>query len=272
MVTTFCHTNSADNIHSHAVSSRRLWKLEGGAGSGAAEILKMEKTSNLTPNLDFYRNKKPFKPNGVYIEVLLSDWKRDYDRLERNHSYIQWLFPLQKPGTNSSAKPLTMNEIQIMKSDQEVRSRFLAAYKLMLGFYGIKLLDLETGKVTKAENWKERFHNLNNYSHNNLRITRILKCLGEMGYEHFQAPLVRFFLEETMCNNNLPNVKRSVLDYFMFTVKDKQERAKLMTLLERIKNPTNHLSGDQWRSSEATEMGMELGVQGREESTSRKRR
>ncbi|XP_068117940.1 opioid growth factor receptor-like isoform X2 [Hyperolius riggenbachi] len=66
------------------------------------------------------------------------------------------------------------------------------------------------------------------YSHNWLRISRILKCLGDLGYEHYQAPLVRFLLEEILCKNNLQNVKRSALDYFMFTVKNKKERQKLV--------------------------------------------
>lgn len=64
--------------------------------------------------------------------------------------------------------------------------------------------------------------------HNNLRITRILKSLGELGFEHFQAPLVRFFLEETLVRKTLSGVKRSVLDYFLFAVRDKRERRKLV--------------------------------------------
>lgn len=64
--------------------------------------------------------------------------------------------------------------------------------------------------------------------HNNLRITRILKSLGELGFEHFQAPLVRFFLEETLVKKTLSSVKRSVLDYFLFAVRDKRERRKLI--------------------------------------------
>lgn len=64
--------------------------------------------------------------------------------------------------------------------------------------------------------------------HNNLRITRILKSLGELGFEHFQAPLVRFFLEETLVRKTLSAVKRSVLDYFLFAVRDKRERRKLV--------------------------------------------
>ncbi|XP_073437027.1 opioid growth factor receptor isoform X2 [Dendrobates tinctorius] len=179
-------------------------------------------------NLEFYQNKRCFEPNGLYIEELLKDWKDDYNTLERNHSYIQWLFPLREYGMNSCAKPLTQSEIKLMKEDNEVKTRFLKAYKLMLQFYGITLFNEQTGELRRAGNCEERFKNLNCHSHNNLRITRILKCLGEMGYERFQAPLVMFFLEATLCNNQLPNVKRSVLEYFMFAVKDKQQRRKLV--------------------------------------------
>lgn len=64
--------------------------------------------------------------------------------------------------------------------------------------------------------------------HNNLRITRILKCLGELGFEHYQAPLVQFFLEETLVKKNLSSVKRSVLDYFLFAVRNKRKRRELI--------------------------------------------
>lgn len=64
--------------------------------------------------------------------------------------------------------------------------------------------------------------------HNNLRITRILKSLGELGFGHYQAPLVRFFLEETLVKKTLGSVKRSVLDYFLFAVRDKEKRQELL--------------------------------------------
>ncbi|XP_015269630.1 PREDICTED: opioid growth factor receptor-like, partial [Gekko japonicus] len=66
------------------------------------------------------------------------------------------------------------------------------------------------------------------YTHNNLRITRILKCLGEMGKEHYQVHLVKFFLTETLVHQMLPRVMRSALDYFMFTVRSKQKRRELV--------------------------------------------
>ncbi|KAM3841268.1 opioid growth factor receptor [Vipera latastei] len=179
-------------------------------------------------NLSFYKNEINFLPRGLYIEDLLETWQDNYGVLEENHSYIQWLFPLREQGMNFYAKRLTCQEIEAFKKSKEVMERFIRAYKLMLKFYGISLVSEETGELEKAENWCERFGNLNRYSHNNLRITRILKCLGEMGYEHYQVQLVKFFLIETLVHQMLPRVLRSVLDYFMFTVRHKLKRRELV--------------------------------------------
>ncbi|XP_048193170.1 LOW QUALITY PROTEIN: opioid growth factor receptor [Perognathus longimembris pacificus] len=179
-------------------------------------------------NLSFYRNDIPFQPNGCVIENILQQWKDNYDILEDNHSYIQWLFPLREPGVNWHAKPLTLKEVQAFKSSKEVRERLIRAYELMLGFYGIQLEDRGTGAVRRAHNYQQRFQNLNCRSHNNLRITRILKSLGELGLEHFQAPLVRFFLEETLVRQQLPAVRQSALDYFLFAVRCRRQRRELV--------------------------------------------
>ncbi|KAE8574450.1 hypothetical protein XENTR_v10003434 [Xenopus tropicalis] len=191
---------------------------------------------------------------GDDIDTMLSDWRGDYVRLEENHSYIQWLFPLREEGVNPYAAPLTLREIEVpywlgphtetppprpltvwsvfplqaLKGDKDAMRRFREAYRLMLDFYGIELRDEDSGEVARAPNYKERFSNLNRRGHNNLRITRILKCLGELGYGRFQAPLVRFFLEETLVHKELPNVRHSALDYFMFTVRDREQRKELV--------------------------------------------
>ncbi|XP_061114049.1 opioid growth factor receptor isoform X1 [Conger conger] len=179
-------------------------------------------------NLKFYLNEIASSPDDVSIEVFHKEWKTDYKRLERVHSYIQWLFPLREPGVNYMASELTKKEIQVFRENDEAKQRLVESYELMLGFYGIQLLNKETGEVKRAENWRERFANLERNMHNNLRITRILKSMGELGFEHYQAPLVRFFLEETLVRKNLSSVKRSVLDYFLFAVRDKRERRKLL--------------------------------------------
>ncbi|KAJ8257185.1 hypothetical protein GJAV_G00182840 [Gymnothorax javanicus] len=195
---------------------------------GYPNITEEEGPEERMTNLKFYLNEIPSSPDEVSIEAFHKEWKTDYKRLERVHSYIQWLFPLREPGVNYMAFELTKKEIQAFRENEEAKRRLVESYELMLGFYGIQLLDKGTGEVKRAENWRERFANLERNMHNNLRITRILKSLGELGFEHYQAPLVRFFLEETLIRKNLSSVKRSVLDYFLFAVRDKRERRKLV--------------------------------------------
>lgn len=190
-------------------------------------------------NLRFYMNKIPFKPDGVYIEEILNKWKGDYDRLEHNHTYIQWLFPLREQGLNFYAKELTSYEIEEFKKTKEATKRFISAYKTMLDFFGLKLMD-KNGNVSRAANWQDRFQHLNESQHNYLRITRILKSLGELGYEHFKSPLVRAFLEESVVENTIPNMKQSALEYFVYTIKERRERRKLLRFASHHYQPLEH--------------------------------
>lgn len=188
-------------------------------------------------NFMFYMNKICSQPNGYKIVDMLTKWKGKYEHLERNHSYIQWLFPLREPGMNWWAKELTIQEIKSFKLSSVAKERLIEAYKMMLDFYGIQLVNEETGEVKRAHHWKQRFHNLNQHMHNNLRITRILKCLGELGFEHYQTPLVKFFLVETLINKQLPQVKDSILDYFLYTIRNKSERRKLILFAKEHYQP-----------------------------------
>ncbi|XP_029288506.1 opioid growth factor receptor-like isoform X2 [Cottoperca gobio] len=180
------------------------------------------------PNLKFYLGQTRSVPDDVYIHEFHKEWHRQYDSLEKVHSYIQWLFPLQEPGMNYQASPLTKEEIREFLQNDTAKANLLKSYKLMLDFYGIQLWDEKTGEVKRASHWRDRFHNLNRHTHNNLRITRILKSLGTLGYPHYQAPLVHFFLEETLGFGELPNIKESVLNYFVFAVRNKRQRRSLI--------------------------------------------
>jgi len=62
------------------------------------------------------------------------------------------------------------------------------SYRIMLAFYGLRLVDPATGELAVADavpaphqaSFVQRFANLERNSHNFLRITRILKSLGEV--------------------------------------------------------------------------------------------
>ncbi|XP_077387004.1 opioid growth factor receptor-like protein 1 isoform X2 [Festucalex cinctus] len=180
------------------------------------------------PNLNFYLGKTPSLPDGVYIGDFHTAWYGRYDSLEYVHTFIQWLFPLEEPGMNREARTLTKAEIERFLEEPIAKENLLKSYKLMLDFYGIELCNEETGQVRRASNWRDRFESLNRHTHNYLRITRILKCLGTLGYRHYQAPLVAFFLNETLVERELQNVKDSVLNYFVFSVLSRSERRKLI--------------------------------------------
>ncbi|KAK6328715.1 opioid growth factor receptor-like protein 1 [Coregonus clupeaformis] len=209
-------------------------------------------------NLRFYLNKIPLIPDGIFIEEILTKWRGNYDKLEHNHTYIQWLFPLREQGLNFYAQELTQEEIKEFQSTREAKRRFLLAYTLMLDFYGIKLLD-KSGNVARASNWQERFQHLNESQHNYLRITRILKSLGELGFEAFKAPLVRLLLDEALCRGTLPNMLHSTLEYYVYTIRLRSHRRSLLRYARQHYQPANTFL---WGPS-ARRRGAEAGPGGR---------
>lgn len=76
--------------------------------------------------------------------------------------------------------------------------------------------------------------------HNYLRITRILKSLGELGYESFKSPLVKFILHEALVEDTIPNIKQSALEYFVYTIRDRRERRKLLRFAQQHYTPSEH--------------------------------
>ncbi|KAF7693385.1 opioid growth factor receptor-like protein 1 [Silurus meridionalis] len=213
-------THAAEDMHKYRCTYRLIHS------SDMREHTDSPQDEN-SPNLWFYQNKIPMNFDGMSIEEFHMYWFGDYDKLEHVHSYIQWLFPLDETGMNSPYK-LSTRAIRMFRRDEAAKKRLLTSYRLMLDFYGTQLVDEKTGEVQRAVNWEERFANLNRNAHNNLRITRILKCLGLLGFRHYQAPLVHFFLVETLVKGTLPQIKQSVLDYFMFAVVDRLERKQLI--------------------------------------------
>mmetsp|Transcript_8879 Transcript_8879/g.15215 ORF Transcript_8879/g.15215 Transcript_8879/m.15215 type:complete len:180 (+) Transcript_8879:42-581(+) len=147
-------------------------------------------------NLLFYRNERKSEPHGAKIDTIhkpveLGGWFGDYELLERHHGYIQWLFPIREQGMNGLSFELQLHEAKAIRKDPECKKRVLKSYQLMLNFYGMKLVDKETGQIGRDRHWKERYRHLNSSFHNYLRITRILKSLGELGFEHFKWPFFK---------------------------------------------------------------------------------
>jgi len=189
---------------------------------------------DLKDNLAFYKNLMKSQPNGDYIDRIHTDWHGNHRLLESHHGYIQWIFPIREAGMNYSAQELQQHEAKEIQSDPACKARVLKSYQMMLDFYGIKMPDSESGGLERASNWKERFTHLNRSYHNYLRITRILKSLGELGFEHLKSPFLEFMLVESLDKRTLDNCADSCLNFWVQTVRDDEERCRLRSLADQL--------------------------------------
>mmetsp|Transcript_16162 Transcript_16162/g.22450 ORF Transcript_16162/g.22450 Transcript_16162/m.22450 type:complete len:123 (+) Transcript_16162:366-734(+) len=82
---------------------------------------------------------------------------------------------------------------------------------MMLNFYGIVLVDEATGELARNEEiFRERFDNLLKHSHNENRIRRIIRSLGQMGFARYRKPLVDFFEDQILKKGELKKCKYSL--------------------------------------------------------------
>jgi len=176
----------------------------------------------------FYSGKLSSQPQGDFIHNIHSDWWGKYSLLEAHHGYIQWLFPIRESGgLNFQTSALQKHEIKKIKENPECFERLKTSYELMLDFYGCQFKNKETGELERNKNWKERYRNLNFHSHNYLRITRILKCLGEFELENYQKHFLLHFIDEIWVKKELSNCDNSCKNFWVGTVKNDTLRNQL---------------------------------------------
>lgn len=112
--------------------------------------------------IEFYRG-SGVDGAGRTIEEVLSF---THDQMEEVHDYIQWLFPLPEPSQWQPQSPiLTEAELEVFRTDKDVRRRVLEAYG--------RWTDFAERTVTE---WKIPL------DHNHLRITRIIRFLNLVGF------------------------------------------------------------------------------------------
>ena len=143
---------------------------------------------------------------------------------------------------NYLSKKLSLVEKDLFNKDEKIKKRVLLSYKMMLDFYGLTLVDEETGQVERADNYKSRYANLVNSSHNWLRITRILKSLGDLGFKNFKSPLLLHFCKEIIENNELTDCCESLMNFWLDALKiDEQEEIKNYLSIEKNSVKIKHL-------------------------------
>jgi hypothetical protein len=160
--------------------------------------------------------------------------------LERHHGYIQWLFPIREHGMNADSQPLTIYEAEAIRANPEAKRRLLDSFHLMLDFYGMTLTDPVAGTFERSAHCLERFAGLNRYGHNYLRITRIIKCLQELGFPHLVAPWVSFMLKEIYETGELCNAGDSCANYWIPVIREEAARAQLEAQVQGYRQQQQH--------------------------------
>lgn len=194
----------------------------------------------LRANLQFYENERECVPNDLTIDQLHEEWDGEYEILEFEHGYIQWLFPIPEHGMNARSQPLQKHEEVAMRESPKVMERILRSYKLMLDFYGMQLADERTGLVQRVQAPKDyapRYRNLQRSSHNYLRISRILKHLSIMGLERLGAGLILHFLREQSENKvfDTHGLHSSMDRWWANCLRNDADRAWIGTLIQDVR-------------------------------------
>ncbi|KAG2372655.1 hypothetical protein C9374_013663 [Naegleria lovaniensis] len=203
---------------------------------GGSSSLDDNDTTSLD-NFKFYTNALRSRPQGDFIDNIHTNWFGDFDLLEEHHGYIQYLFPIRLQGLNGSSQPLTKNEATLMRGDPTIKARIIKSYRLMLDFYGLVLEDEVSGKISRNPvTCKRRYSHLNNSFHNYLRITRILKCLGVTGFEHYKPHFLNHMVVEMFKYNNLINARDSCIKFWLPTLRRSQDLKYFDQLIEELSN------------------------------------
>ncbi|KAJ6508610.1 opioid growth factor receptor conserved region-domain-containing protein [Mycena sanguinolenta] len=197
-------------------------------------------------NLGFYSNTLRCQPDDHLVEEIHEQWQGGYNKLERKHGFIQWLFPIREHGMNFESQPLQPHEIAAIKADPRALERLLASYRLMLDFYGMRLVSEETGAVDRAlppRNYAPRYENLVHSSHNYLRISRILKCLSEFGFERLNAGFLLHVLNEQSESDalNNPQLRASMDRWWSNCIRNQEEREWIGGVIAKVRQDDGYV-------------------------------
>ncbi|KAF3942246.1 hypothetical protein ABW19_dt0202332 [Dactylella cylindrospora] len=150
-------------------------------------------SSKPPPIVAFYQGGSDFK--GRTLAKILS-WSDSH--LEYSHDYIQILFPLPESSNFMlyPAPKLDERTAASFRSDWKLRANMRRALGRMLEFFGFDYEITNEGESKDQEILSNVEPNLNTFlraarnwvnSHNDLRITRIIRCLRCCGMDHEAA-------------------------------------------------------------------------------------
>mmetsp|Transcript_128663 Transcript_128663/g.274611 ORF Transcript_128663/g.274611 Transcript_128663/m.274611 type:complete len:279 (-) Transcript_128663:12-848(-) len=133
--------------------------------------------------------------HGRTLEEIL-DW--DFERMEKVHDYVQWIFPTDERSRHNLSSPLlTPGLQQILRRDPALQATLRRCLQKFSAFLGLEWYG-GTGDlpltVRKADHFESRYevcwHTRFGGNHNWLRISRVLHCLRLAGMAEEAAALL----------------------------------------------------------------------------------
>jgi len=120
--------------------------------------------------------------DGFFIDDI---WSFDNIQFEREHHFIQWLFPINTISmSNPLAPTLTREELHELGTDDVIRKNMIKSLSFVCRMYGLELTTKDNYPyVNIVSNFTGYW--LTRHNHNYLRCTRILKCLSMMGLNDY---------------------------------------------------------------------------------------
>jgi hypothetical protein len=175
----------------------------------AHQILQMERSKDIKETVRKFLARDGVDNRGRSLDSILS-WPDD--ELEAQHDFIQWLFPLDHASQfNPDAPVLTRNDFAELGRDSKVRAGLRNGFARMLNFYGLERQNME---VVKSINWDARSKNWAWVpTHNDLRVTRILRSMTLFGL-HAEATAFARFLETMLRELPLTAQSRAAYAYW----------------------------------------------------------
>jgi len=128
-------------------------------------------------NVRAFFHRQPEGGTALTINTVLN---YSFNEIERNHQFIQWLFPTdERSRFNPDAPVLTGQEFLALRNDAEIKQGVEDGFERMLDFYGL----VRNGDQIEIDPKQSEHHRnfLKNQSHHQLRLTRIMRSLSLLG-------------------------------------------------------------------------------------------
>lgn len=162
---------------------------------------------------DFYNNILPDN-QGYYLNEIRNFTHFEF---ERNHNFIQWLFPNpDKSLYNINAPILSEEEAKILSLEPGIKDEIIKSFYYVCKMYGLKIVEEDNKTIiTPDSNFTGYWITYNN--HNYLRITRILICLKIFNLLEYAKALLACL--EELYQENTKHISQTTLSYWRNTIK-----------------------------------------------------